>query len=952
MQAPKIDPRSYEEIVAETEALVQQLTSWQPGTEVDAGGALIRIFGRFAEIIKDRLNQVPEKSFLSFLNLIGADLTPAQSARVPLTFQLAANSPVDAYVPAGTQVAATLDENEEEEVVFETERDLLVTRAKLMQVYARAFDEVRDEDQVGHYTAVATGAVVETGEPDVPFPYFGGDEPMVHYLYIACDTLLGLKEPTDVTIQIAADNAQRLASYPLHYATWDKESDQWLTFEESRVRAAVVGNALHVTLADCPPLKASPVNGVEGGWLRVQLGLPMPPAKSDLPLEAIAINKPTAYKMPYEPFSNNQTGGRFYLGGETAFLRRGATVYLDITLERAGVTKDASLTFNYNAATGSSQAWRALTVEDGTNGFTQNGRIRIQIPADGSWNITSYQSWTSRWCRISCDGSYSTAPQIGSIQVSYAWDLPAIEQITVSLPANRPPWRVESGLTNGVPLDVSKDFYPFGEEPRFNDTFYFAYGHVLAESGILPGDEVGLDVTLTTAGTAGGTSTGSSNNGSVTLVWEFWNGRQWAALGRSSNESSLIGSSAYAFVDDTKALTIDQKAIRFKLPTSTTPNIVDGDEDYWLRVRIVDGNYGQGARYTTGTRMSVGDTEVPVYTLIEANFAPPILADITFDVSSRLTFALNACQSMNDFTFVDHTPANQTADTLFHPFAPTSDSEPTLYLGFDRPFANRSVTLYTQVNPPTPDQVLPDQYRDKQYNDPPQLVWEYVRESGWARLSVADETNALADSGTFSFTGPLHFAECEHFGHSLYWLRVRWTRGIFNIVPFGSRIRLNTMWAAQTTTYRNELLGSSNGEPNQKFQTVQIPIQANPILQVKETDLSEAELALLQAVEAVTLVQDEIAEREVAWVHWQEMPDLYGSAANDRHYTLDHLTGAVLFGDGTNGRIPPMGQNNIRFAKYQTGGGKSGNRDAETIVQLRSTFPYIDGVTNFEPATG
>ncbi|MCA9976525.1 MAG: hypothetical protein KC413_12270, partial [Anaerolineales bacterium] len=492
MQAPKIDPRSYEEIVAETEALVQQLTSWQPGTEVDAGGALIRIFGRFAEIIKDRLNQVPEKSFLSFLNLIGADLTPAQSARVPLTFQLAANSPVDAYVPAGTQVAATLDENEEEEVVFETERDLLVTRAKLMQVYARAFDEVRDEDQVGHYTAVATGAVVETGEPDVPFPYFGGDEPMVHYLYIACDTLLGLKEPTDVTIQIAADNAQRLASYPLHYATWDKESDQWLTFEESRVRAAVVGNALHVTLADCPPLKASPVNGVEGGWLRVQLGLPMPPAKSGLTLEAIAINKPTAYKMPYEPFNNNQTGGRFYLGGETAFLRRGATVNLDITLDQAGVTKDASLAFNYNAATGSSQAWRALTVEDGTNGFTKNGRIRIQIPADGSWNITSYQSWTSRWCRISCDGSYSTAPQIGSIQVSYEWGLPAIEQITVSLPANRPPWRVESGLTNGVPIDVSKDFYPFGEEPRFNDTFYFAYGHVLAESGILPGDEVGL----------------------------------------------------------------------------------------------------------------------------------------------------------------------------------------------------------------------------------------------------------------------------------------------------------------------------------------------------------------------------------------------------------------------------------------------------------------------------
>jgi predicted phage baseplate assembly protein len=49
--------------------------------------------------------------------------------------------------------------------------------------------------------------------------------------------------------------------------------------------------------------------------------------------------------------------------------------------------------------------------------------------------------------------------------------------------------------------------------------------------------------------------------------------------------------------------------------------------------------------------------------------------------------------------------------------------------------------------------------------------------------------------------------------------------------------------------------------------------------------------------------------------------------------------------------IPPQGQNNIRIT-YQTGGGEQGNRAAETIVQLKSGIPYIDGVINYEPAQG
>jgi predicted phage baseplate assembly protein len=87
-------------------------------------------------------------------------------------------------------------------------------------------------------------------------------------------------------------------------------------------------------------------------------------------------------------------------------------------------------------------------------------------------------------------------------------------------------------------------------------------------------------------------------------------------------------------------------------------------------------------------------------------------------------------------------------------------------------------------------------------------------------------------------------------------------------------------------------------------------------------------------------------------VRWSEAPDFYGSGPRRRHYVLDHLTGEIRFGDGLNGLIPPVGVGNIRLARYQIGGGKAGNKPAGTIVQLKTTVPYVDKVSNTEAAVG
>jgi hypothetical protein len=54
---------------------------------------------------------------------------------------------------------------------------------------------------------------------------------------------------------------------------------------------------------------------------------------------------------------------------------------------------------------------------------------------------------------------------------------------------------------------------------------------------------------------------------------------------------------------------------------------------------------------------------------------------------------------------------------------------------------------------------------------------------------------------------------------------------------------------------------------------------------------------------------------------WAEVPSLSGSAADDRHFTLDRETGRIRFGDGEHGRRPGAGSR--VEASYRCDGGRA-----------------------------
>ncbi|HEU5087492.1 MAG TPA: hypothetical protein VFT99_08610, partial [Roseiflexaceae bacterium] len=174
----------------------------------DMGGALMRVFGRFAELLIDRLNQVPDKHFLIFLNLIGVGLLPPRPARAPVQFRLVTGSPIEAVVPAGTRIAAPPLSGEDQETVFETERDLVVTRAQLVDAYTRDAGHDPDHDRYRRVTEQITGLDA------APFDMFAGSQEIEHVVYLACDALLRLPGPANIAIDLTTPDAGLFPQLP------------------------------------------------------------------------------------------------------------------------------------------------------------------------------------------------------------------------------------------------------------------------------------------------------------------------------------------------------------------------------------------------------------------------------------------------------------------------------------------------------------------------------------------------------------------------------------------------------------------------------------------------------------------------------------------------------------------------------------------------------------------
>jgi hypothetical protein len=122
--APNLDDRTWDDLVRQARDLIPRyMPQWTDHNPSDLGITLIELFAFLVEGLTYRLNQVPERNYIAFLNLLGITRDPETPAKVYLTFIAQPGRKVE--VPEGTQ-AQTEGSETESPVVFETDRALTV----------------------------------------------------------------------------------------------------------------------------------------------------------------------------------------------------------------------------------------------------------------------------------------------------------------------------------------------------------------------------------------------------------------------------------------------------------------------------------------------------------------------------------------------------------------------------------------------------------------------------------------------------------------------------------------------------------------------------------------------------------------------------------------------------------------------------------------------------------
>ncbi len=104
IKPPNLDDRKYADIVREARALIPQYCpEWTNLGDADPGITLVQLFAWMTEMMIHRLNRVPDKTYIHFLNFIGEERREARPSMLPLTFQLRTEGATVAEVPPFTR---------------------------------------------------------------------------------------------------------------------------------------------------------------------------------------------------------------------------------------------------------------------------------------------------------------------------------------------------------------------------------------------------------------------------------------------------------------------------------------------------------------------------------------------------------------------------------------------------------------------------------------------------------------------------------------------------------------------------------------------------------------------------------------------------------------------------------------------------------------------------------
>ena len=283
LPAPPLDTRRYEDIVRETLARVPVHTpEWTNFNDSDPGVTLVQLFAFLTESLLYRVNQIPDRNYAKFLDLLQIGLATAQPARGLLTVaNTAPGAPATVNLPSGFEVRAG-------QVPFRAERGLDVLPLEIAVCFKRriAADPALIQYYQLLYASWKDPASAAELQPDLyETVILDGDR--VASVDVKQDTVDGF-----LWVALLA----RATDKPGPGQTWDDVLPIVRKAIANRILSLGFVPSEQVTMVDMPPVGVS----ATGGQPPITYSLPSVPAGGNLPDDP-ALRVAAYRQIPAQP---------------------------------------------------------------------------------------------------------------------------------------------------------------------------------------------------------------------------------------------------------------------------------------------------------------------------------------------------------------------------------------------------------------------------------------------------------------------------------------------------------------------------------------------------------------------------------------------------------------------------------------------------------------------------
>ncbi|WAP60457.1 putative baseplate assembly protein [Streptomyces sp. S465] len=256
LPSPNLDDRRFQQLVDEAKRYVQQRApEWTDHNVSDPGVTLIETFAYLVDQVLYRLNRVPDKNYLAFLDLLGIRLFPPAAAVAEADFWLSAPQPDTVALPAGTEVT-TAGGEAEDPVVFTTTAELRIVPSSL----TRLVTAVRTGEQTDRTGELAEGRDVPCFQA-APEP---GDALLFGLPTAVPRCVVAVRLDSRVE-GIGVDPRQP----PLVWEAWD--GGRWRLCETGPDTTGGLNRPGEVIVYVPAAHTASVISGTRAGWLRCRV---------------------------------------------------------------------------------------------------------------------------------------------------------------------------------------------------------------------------------------------------------------------------------------------------------------------------------------------------------------------------------------------------------------------------------------------------------------------------------------------------------------------------------------------------------------------------------------------------------------------------------------------------------------------------------------------------------